>query len=702
MERAILSSKKRSSIPSASREDPHKLVADTAERPVVPLESLPHSRRPLRPQIGREEVLAVTLGVVGLVRQVEIAHAEHFLQVRRRVVAERGCQLLVRRRVVAPGRGNAGARNPHLLLQRKGEELVCEIACVADHAFGDAVAHDGEEADRLQRVPDLFGDPLLSRRISGEHRGDVDLRNAVRCHRNSLPLRHPDRTTFARAGARTAVDEGGTGAGAAPFESGTLRTLDPTSSSTSFRMKLQSVLLGTTLTMLLALHASTIDTLLPAIPDIRSEFTVGAGAGQLSISAFVYAFAAVQLVYGPLSDRFGRRSVLLWSMSLFTLGTVLAFVAGSFETLVMSRIIQGIGAGAAPAVARAVVRDIYGPERSGQVLSYIMAAFGIIAVANPIVGGVLTDWFGWRAIFVYMTAYGTAILVLVWWRLAETLPARQVGGLGFRRLLGNYRVMLTDRRFVTITICTCCIHAAMFGWLSGSVLVFIDSWGATPSLAGTYISISLGGFILGSMVAGRISNRLGSTRLIDTGNLICLSSAAIAVVLAYTGVQSAPYDYRAGYRLHVRGRIRDTAGLRRGHRTVPVDGGRRVVVSGIQPDQRQFHGHIDKRVPLRRNDAAGRARHDRPGRFRTHRLFPRDASTAGAVTRSPPLAGLRLAPDAGQPELLVTRLSRRPVIVIDLREAGFTSTGRAMFPDRRNSRSARPPSPPRRCPAGSS
>ena len=305
-------------------------------------------------------------------------------------------------------------------------------------------------------------------------------------------------------------------------------------------MKLQSVLFGTTLTMLLALHASTIDTLLPAIPDIRSEFAVGAGAGQLSISAFVYAFAAVQLVYGPLSDRFGRRSVLLWSMSLFTLGTVLAFVAGSFETLVMSRIIQGIGAGAAPAVARAVVRDIYGPERSGQVLSYIMAAFGIIAVANPIVGGVLTDWFGWRAIFVYMTAYGTAILVLVWWRLAETLTVRQVGGLGFRRLLGNYRVMLTDRRFVTITICTCCIHAAMFGWLSGGVLVFIDSWGAAPSLAGTYISISLGGFILGSMVAGRISNRLGSTRLINIGNLVCLSSAAIAIVPAFTGAQSAP------------------------------------------------------------------------------------------------------------------------------------------------------------------
>ncbi len=306
-------------------------------------------------------------------------------------------------------------------------------------------------------------------------------------------------------------------------------------------MKLKSVLLGTTLTMLLALHASTIDTLFPGIPDIRSEFAVGAGAGQLAMSAFVYAFAAVQLVYGPLSDRFGRRSVLLWSMSLFTLGAVLAVIADSFETLVAARVIQGIGAGAAPAVARAVVRDIYGPERSGQVMSYIMAAFGIIAVANPIAGGVLTDWFGWRAIFVYMTAYGAIIIVLVWHRLAETLPARGPEGLRSRRLLPNYGVLFTNRQFVVITVCTCCIHAAMFGWLSGSILVFIESYGATPSLAGTFISVSLGGFIFGSIVAGRISVRLGSIRLIGAGNLICLSSAALALAPAYAGVQSAPF-----------------------------------------------------------------------------------------------------------------------------------------------------------------
>lgn len=305
-------------------------------------------------------------------------------------------------------------------------------------------------------------------------------------------------------------------------------------------MKLHSVLLGITLTMLLALHASTIDTLFPGIPAMRAEFAVGAGASQLSMSAFVYAFAAVQLVYGPLSDRFGRRPVLLWSMSLFVLGAILAAVAGSFETLVASRILQGIGAGAAPAVGRAVIRDIYGPERSGQVMSYIMAGFGCIAVANPVVGGVLTDWFGWRAIFLYMTAYAAIILVLVWLRLGETLPARDPDGLRLPRLAGNYRVLLTDRRFVAITVCTCCIHGAMFGWLSGSILVFIESYGATPTLAGTFISVSLGGFILGSAVAGRIANRLGSTRLIAAGNLICLASAAAALVPAHMAAQYAP------------------------------------------------------------------------------------------------------------------------------------------------------------------
>ncbi len=302
-----------------------------------------------------------------------------------------------------------------------------------------------------------------------------------------------------------------------------------------------SVLLDTTLTMLMALHTSTIDTLFPAIPAIGSEFGVGAGATQLSMSAFVYAFALVQLVYGPLSDRFGRRPVLLWSMSLFTLGAMLAIVAGSFETLVLSRIIQGLGAGAAPSVARAVVRDIYGADRSGQVMGYLMAGFGCIAVASPIIGGVLTDWFGWRAIFVYMTVYGAIIIVLIWFRLAETLPVRDMEGLRMRRLLGNFGVLLTDRRYVVITISSCCIHGAMFSWLSGAVLVFIESYGAAPSLAGTFISVSLAGFILGSIIAGRLSRRLHSTRLINFGNLICVSSAAVALVLAHIAPQSAPF-----------------------------------------------------------------------------------------------------------------------------------------------------------------
>ena len=127
-------------------------------------------------------------------------------------------------------------------------------------------------------------------------------------------------------------------------------------------MKRQNILIGTVLTMLLALQTSTVDTLFPGIPDMRADFAVDAGSAQLSMSAFVYAFAAMQLIYGPLSDRFGRKPVLLWSMSLFTLACCLSSVAGSFETLVISRVLQGIGAGAGPAVARAIVRDIYGAE----------------------------------------------------------------------------------------------------------------------------------------------------------------------------------------------------------------------------------------------------------------------------------------------------------------------------------------------------
>ncbi len=300
-------------------------------------------------------------------------------------------------------------------------------------------------------------------------------------------------------------------------------------------MTFRTLAVGAVLTLLLSLQATAVDTLFPAIPDMRADLALRAGRAQFSISAFVYAFAVTQLVYGPLSDRFGRRPVLLWSMSLFTLGSCLSAAAISFETLVAARLLQGLGAGAAPAVARAVVRDLYGPVRSGQVLSYIMAGFGVVAVCNPVLGGLLTDWWGWRAVFAYVGASGAAILALIWLGLAETLPVRDFEGLRLRRLRRTYRALLTDRRFLAVTACTCCMHGAMFAWLSGAVLVFIEAYGATASLAGLFISISIAGFVLGSAIAGRIAARLGSARLITAGNLICLASTAAAAVLAAVG-----------------------------------------------------------------------------------------------------------------------------------------------------------------------
>ena len=139
-----------------------------------------------------------------------------------------------------------------------------------------------------------------------------------------------------------------------------------------------------------------------------------------------------------------------------------------------------------------------------------------------------------------MGAYGAIIIILVWYRLAETLPSRDLEGLRLRRLRRNYQTLLTDRRFLVITACTCCMHGAMFAWLSGAVLVFVESYGATASLTGLFISISLAGFILGSAIAGRISIRLGGARLITTGNIICLASTAFALVLAVGATPAAP------------------------------------------------------------------------------------------------------------------------------------------------------------------
>ena len=160
------------------------------------------------------------------------------------------------------------------------------------------------------------------------------------------------------------------------------------------------------LALLLGLQPVTSDLYLPALPVITEGFGASMGQAQLTLTALLLAFGLSQLVWGPMSDRFGRRPILLWGMAAFTLASVACAFAPSMAWLIAGRTLQGIAMGAGVMAARAVVRDLFAPTQGATVMSQALTGLGIIACACAPLGGLLTDWLGWRVALIAVAVFG--------------------------------------------------------------------------------------------------------------------------------------------------------------------------------------------------------------------------------------------------------------------------------------------------------
>lgn len=300
----------------------------------------------------------------------------------------------------------------------------------------------------------------------------------------------------------------------------------------------RTVALGAVLTALVALGPISTDMYLPSLPALRRVFASDVASVQLTLSVFIAGFGLSQLIYGPLSDRFGRRPVLLVGVALFLLASVACALAQSIPQLVVARLFQAVGACAGPALGRAVVRDIYGRERAARALAYIGAAMGLVPAAAPILGGYLALWFGWRANFVFLAGYGVVVLALVWLVLRETNKWRQPEALQPRRLLGNYRRLLGDGRYLGYVLAVAFSYATLFAFLSSGAFVLIDFMGVRPERFGLLFAVIVSGYMAGTLFAGRLTMRIGLDRMIARASLAGFVIALAMAGLAWSGVDS--------------------------------------------------------------------------------------------------------------------------------------------------------------------
>lgn len=298
-----------------------------------------------------------------------------------------------------------------------------------------------------------------------------------------------------------------------------------------------SALLAVLVVALTALGPLSTDFYLPALPAIARALDTDSAGVQLTLSVYLLGFGAGQLLVGPLSDRFGRRPVMLWGMLVFVLASVVCALADSITTLVVARLLQAFGACAGPVLGRAVVRDIYGPAESARMLSHVSTATALAPLLAPLFGGWLTALWGWRATFVALTVYAVMLMLAVWLLLKETNRHPDPHAMRPARMWENYRTLLADPVYRSALLIGCGAFAALFAFISGSPFVFIEHFGMSPQQMGLAFGLNVTGFMLGSTLSARLSRRIGPSRLIRKGVWLGAACGIALAVLALVGPQ---------------------------------------------------------------------------------------------------------------------------------------------------------------------
>lgn len=276
------------------------------------------------------------------------------------------------------------------------------------------------------------------------------------------------------------------------------------------------------LAALVALGGLAIDMYLPALPTIGAEFAAAPGRVQLTMSIYLLGSAAGQIVIGPLSDRFGRRPVLIGGFLLFAAASLGAMSAGSVDALIGWRLLQSLGASVGGVLAVAIVRDSYPVEGSARTVAHLSTIIGLSPALAPFIGGVLLEIFGWRSIFAALAAAGLALAGTVTFGLGETRTAgaRPPANL-LAQLLHSYATLLRDRRFLAYVLCVSFAFAGLFTFIAGSPYAVIGHWGVPPARFGFVFAVLPIAFIVGAQLSAALGRWLSVTRQLSLGALLC-------------------------------------------------------------------------------------------------------------------------------------------------------------------------------------
>lgn len=284
----------------------------------------------------------------------------------------------------------------------------------------------------------------------------------------------------------------------------------------------------------------------PSLPHLQGAFDTDAGRVQLTMTLNLVAYALAQLFYGPLSDRIGRRPVLLAGMIGFAVASIACAAAGSIEGLIAARVLQGLTACAEAVVGYAVIRELYDEASAVRVFAAYGMAIALAPAVGPVIGGHMHVWLGWRSNFVLLTLLIVVVILLLWRFLPETLQTPDRGALRPRRLLGGYITLLRDGPFMTYTLIMALLLGGLFAILAAFPFLFIEGMTVPTEQYGYYYAAIVLAFFLGSLTVNRAAGHIASDPLLALGlglsalggiSFILLLFAGLATPISITATQ---------------------------------------------------------------------------------------------------------------------------------------------------------------------
>ncbi|MFM8610688.1 MAG: Bcr/CflA family efflux MFS transporter [Burkholderiaceae bacterium] len=290
------------------------------------------------------------------------------------------------------------------------------------------------------------------------------------------------------------------------------------------------------LSLLLGSQPITTDLSLPALPELTRELGADMGQAQLTLTALLLAFGLSQLVFGPLSDRFGRRPVLLGGTLLYTLAAVGNMLAPSIEWLIATRTVQGAAMGALVMCARAIVRDLYAPQEGARVMSAALSGLGVIACLSPLAGGLLTPLVGWRWALGVLGMFGLWVGTLLLWRFRETLP--QPSPMRAAVLARNWATIVRHPGFLSWSGLLAASYAGLFTWLAASSFVFLEVYRWSRPMYGLAMASASLAYIYGTFLCRRLLARHGLQGAVRYGAFFTLSGGCGMGLLRLAGIDT--------------------------------------------------------------------------------------------------------------------------------------------------------------------